>query len=164
MKKTIIGVIVLLTLILGVISVSAAVAINGKNAKSASLKEAITEEKKAELKAEIPESYEKVEKEIAEAVPIPRRFLMYTRDGKNIMWGTMGGGYFIGQDNLGKKAWGIYHGGVFAGFYDEDDFFVGKYRRGRWKAENLFNKKYSAGRYVLFPMIRPIAVSAEPLK
>jgi len=160
MKKAIVGLILLLTLIISVISVSAAA--NG-NLIAAKNNREITEEQKAELKAEVPESYEKVEKEIAKAVPVPRIFLMYTYDGKNIMWGTYGGGYFIGQDNLGKKAWGIYHGGIFAGFYDGDDFFVGKYSRGVWKAENLFDKKFSSGRYILFPLISPTAVTAEPI-
>jgi len=166
MKKAIMAIVLLLVLIVGIVGVSAAsmkVAANKNTANKAVLKEAITAEEKAELKAETPDSYEKVEKEI-EKVVIPRRFLMYTNDGKNIMWGTMGRGYFIGEDNLGNKAWGIYHGGTFAGFYDGNDFFVGKYNRGRWKAENLFNRNYSAGKYVLFPFLTAASISAQPIE
>ncbi len=163
MRKAIVGLILLLTLIISVVGVSAAsMKIAANKAVVNNEKGAITEEQKAELRAEVP-SYEKAEKTVTE-IARPRRFLMYTYDGKNIMWGTMGRGYFIGEDNKGKKAWGIYHGGVFAGFYDGDDFFVGKYNRGAWKAENLFGQKYTAGRYVLFPMITATAVSAEPLE
>ena len=80
------------------------------------------------------------------------RFLLYTHDGKHIMWGFVGNGYFVGQDNLGKRCWGIYGNGVFAGFYD-GEFFWGKYRCGNWKAIGLFGENYTHGKYILFPTI-----------
>lgn len=78
------------------------------------------------------------------------RFLLYTHDGKHIMWGFIGNNYFIGQDNLGKRCWGIYGNGVFAGFYN-NQFFWGRYRNGNWKAQGLFETNYTYGKYILFP-------------
>lgn len=116
-----------------------------------------------EMKEKIPATYEEAEKLMAEveATPVPNRYLMWTRDGRHIMWGTLRGGYFTGEDNLGKKAWGIYHNGMFAGFYD-GRFFYGRYSRGRWKAYGLFGLRSSSGRYVLFPSLvpKPVAISA----
>jgi hypothetical protein len=66
------------------------------------------------------------------------------------MWGYVGNGYFVGQDNNGKSCWGICGSGVFAGFYD-GEFFWGKYRCGNWKAIGLFGENYSFGKYILFP-------------
>ena len=147
MKKTILSLVVLSVLLLGMVS-------------------AQTVDLKAEaesLKQEIPESYEVTEKKIAEVMPIPNRFLLWTNDGKHIMWGTYGGGYFRGVDNLGKKAWGIYHNGIFAGFYDGDDFFYGRYRNGRWMAHGLFGLRTARGRYVLFPSMYPTPVEPVPM-
>ena len=87
------------------------------------------------------------------------RFLLYTHDGKNIMWGFVGKGYFIGNDNNGKRCWGIYGNNVFAGFYD-GKFFWGRYRSGNWKAEGLFKLEYSSGKYILFPSVT--TVTTEP--
>jgi hypothetical protein len=87
------------------------------------------------------------------------RFLLYTHDGKNIMWGFVGKGYFIGNDNNGKRCWGIYGNNVFAGFYD-GKFFWGRYRSGNWKAEGLFELDYSSGKYILFPSITTL--TTEP--
>lgn len=78
------------------------------------------------------------------------RFLLYTHDGKHIMWGYVGNGYFVGTDNQGKRCWGIYGNNVFAGFYD-GNFFWGKYRGGNWKAEGLFGLNSASGKYILFP-------------
>ena len=97
--------------------------------------------------SKIPKTYE----ETANIVPFRQRYLMYTWDGVHIIWGRYGHGYFVGTDNLGRRAWGIYGKSIFAGFYD-GDFFWGKYANGRWKAQGLFGMNYSHGRYVLFPM------------
>jgi len=79
------------------------------------------------------------------------RFLMWTHDLQHVMWGQFGNGYFVGVDNLGKKAWGIYNGGVFAGFYD-GEFFYGRYGAGNWKAKNLFGLPAAYGRFTISPM------------
>jgi hypothetical protein len=100
------------------------------------------------LRESVPGTYEEADSLICKRV----RFLLYTHDGKHIMWGFVGDGYFVGQDNLGKRCWGIYGNGVFAGFYD-GEFFWGKYRCGNWKAEGLFGENYTHGKYVLFPSI-----------
>ena len=94
--------------------------------------------------------------ELIAPVPVPRRarFLLYTNDGQDIMWGVFANGYFRGEDNHGKYAWGIYGKSVFAGFYD-GEFFWGRYRRGNWKAFGLFDKNYSKGKYVIFPPAIP---------
>jgi hypothetical protein len=99
-----------------------------------------------DLKAMVPETYEETDAQISLRV----RFLLYTHDGKHIMWGYVGNGYFVGQDNMGKRCWGIYGNGIFAGFYD-GEFFWGKYRCGNWKAIGLFDENYSHGKYMLFP-------------
>jgi hypothetical protein len=74
------------------------------------------------------------------------------------MWGRFGGHIFIGTDNLGKRAWGIYGDGYFAGFYD-GQFFWGKYYNSYWKAQDLFGLQFSRGRYITypFPTITPAA-------
>ena len=99
-----------------------------------------------DLKESVPETYEETDSRICQRT----RFLLYTHDGKHIMWGFVGNGYFVGTDNLGKRCWGIYGKGVFAGFYD-GEFFWGKYRCGNWKAEGLFGENYTHGKYILFP-------------
>jgi biopolymer transport protein ExbD len=114
----------------------------------------------AELEKTVPRTYEEAD---ARLVPTRTRFLMYTHDGKHIMWGWVGNGYFVGTDNMGKRCWGIYGNGVFAGFYD-GDFFWGRYRNGNWKAEGLFGEKYTYGKYVLFPIptLEPAITAAVP--
>ena len=99
-----------------------------------------------DLKESVPETYEETDSRICQRT----RFLLYTHDGKHIMWGFVGNGYFVGTDNLGKRCWGIYGKGVFAGFYD-GEFFWGKYRCGNWKAMGLFGENYTHGKYILFP-------------
>jgi len=94
----------------------------------------------------VPKTYELTDENIVSR----HRFLMYTYNGRNILWGHYGNGHLVGQDNLGKRMWGIYGNSVFAGFYD-GDFFWGKYRYGRWRAFDLFGLERSAGRYILFP-------------
>jgi len=111
------------------------------------------------LKEMVPGTYEEADARICQRT----RFLMYTHDGVHIMWGFVGNGFFVGQDNLGKRCWGIYGNGVFAGFYD-GDFFWGKYRCGNWKAEGLFGENYTHGRYILFPTtnIYPAITATDP--
>ena len=99
------------------------------------------------LRDAVPGTYEETDARISTQRV---RFLLYTHDGKHIMWGFVGNGHFVGTDNLGKRCWGIYGNGVFAGFYD-GEFFWGKYRGGNWKAEGLFGLNYSHGKYILFP-------------
>jgi len=101
-----------------------------------------------DLEESVPETYEETDSRICQRT----RFLLYTHDGKHIMWGFVGNGYFVGKDNLGKRCWGIYGKGIFAGFYD-GEFFWGKYRCGNWKAEGLFGENYTHGKYILFPEI-----------
>jgi hypothetical protein len=105
----------------------------------------------AKLEEIVPKTYEETD---AQLISRRARFLLYTHDGKHIMWGYVGNGYFVGQDNLGKRCWGIYGNGVFAGFYD-GDFFWGRYRNGNWKAEGLFGENYTHGKYILFPIPTP---------
>ena len=113
----------------------------------------------AELKEQVPAKYELAEIEV-DAVEIPKRFLMWTNDGAHIMWGRVGNGYFVGQDDLGKRVWGVFGNNMFAGLYD-GEFFYGHYKWGRWHAYNLFGLEKSAGRYIVFPTWpRPVAISA----
>jgi hypothetical protein len=121
------------------------------------VKPEITEENKLEninideIMEKVPETYEEVETEVL-PLPTRTRFLLYTHDGKHIMWGYVGNGRFFGQDNLGKRCWGIYGKNFFAGFYD-GEIFWGRYRSGQWKAVYLFGERYSHGEYILFSTI-----------
>ena len=112
-----------------------------------------------DLEESVLGTYEETDSRICQRT----RFLLYTHDGKHIMWGFVGNGYFVGEDNLGKRCWGIYGKGVFAGFYD-GEFFWGKYRCGNWKAMGLFGENYTHGKYMLFPEINlePAITAARP--
>ena len=112
-----------------------------------------------DLEESVPGTYEETDSRICQRT----RFLLYTHDGKHIMWGFVGNGYFVSEDNLGKRCWGIYGKGVFAGFYD-GEFFWGKYRCGRWKAQGLFGENYTHGKYILFPEINiePAITATSP--
>jgi len=112
-----------------------------------------------DLEESVPGTYEETDSRICQRT----RFLLYTHDGKHIMWGFVGNGYFVGEDNLGKHCWGIYGKGVFAGFYD-GEFFWGKYRCGNWKAMGLFGENYTHGKYILFPEINlePAITATRP--
>jgi hypothetical protein len=112
-----------------------------------------------DLKESVLGTYEETDSRICQRF----RFLFYTYDGKHIMWGFVGNGYFVGQDNLGKRCWGIYGKGVFAGFYD-GEFFWGKYWCGNWKAVGLFGENYTHGKYILFPTtnIEPAITATSP--
>ena len=97
-----------------------------------------------ELKKRVPIRPEEAEEAMR---PLKGRFLMWTHDLKHIMWGCFGNGYFVGADNLGERAWGIYGEKVFAGLYD-GDFFWGFYGSGRWRAFGLFGERRTYGRYL----------------
>lgn len=114
------------------------------------------------IKGEIPQTYELTAEKVNNAT-LRGKFLMWTRDGEHIMWGKYGNKHFVGKDNEGKKAWGIYGNGFFAGFYGGDggEFFYGKYRGGHWRAYNLFDENISSGRYVLFPWRTPLLTAAS---
>ena len=107
------------------------------------------------LRELVPDTFEETDGRVIQRT----RFLLYTNDGKYVMWGFVGNGHFVGTDNMGKRCWGIYGNGVFAGFYD-GEFFWGKYRCGNWKAEGLFGLNCGSGKYVLFPS--PSLTAAEP--
>ena len=109
------------------------------------------------LRETVPRTYEETDAQVSTQ---RIRFLLYTNDGKRIMWGFVGNGYFVGQDNMGKRCWGIYGKGVFAGFYD-GEFFWGRYRVGNWKAEGLFGMNHSYGKYILFPTANTGATITE---
>ena len=111
-----------------------------------------------QLKKLVPTTLAEAE---ASILPVRRRFLMWTYDGVHIMWGTFGNGRFVGTDNLGKRCWGIYGRGIFAGFYD-GQFFWGKYNNGAWKAQYLFGLAYSGGKYLTFPQLKPTVASVNP--
>ena len=114
----------------------------------------------ASLRETVPRTYEETDVRLS---ALRTRFLLYTHDGKHVMWGFVGNGHFVGTDNLGKRCWGIYGNGVFAGFYD-GEFFWGKYRSGNWKAEGLFGQNYAHGKYILFPTanLTPAITAADP--
>ena len=120
------------------------------NAKDISEKEI---REKEGLLDRIPKTAEETEKMMS-ILPRQDRFILYTNDGKDIMWGTFADGYFRGLDNHGKNTWGIYTKTVFAGFY-EGEFFYGRYRNGSWKAFGLLDKKTSSGKYLVFPSPYP---------
>jgi hypothetical protein len=105
----------------------------------------------------IPET-EEATKELVEIQRI-QRFILWTHDGEHVMWGRYGNGYFVAEDNNGEKIWGIYHKGFFAGFYG-DEFFKGRYRGNRWRAEGLFGEEKSYGEFKTFPQ-RPYRLYAE---
>ena len=98
------------------------------------------------LRELVPESYDETDARLVQRT----RFLLYTKDGKYVMWGFVGNGHFVGTDNMGNRCWGIYGKGVFAGFYD-GEFFWGNYRSGNWKAQGLFGLNTANGKYILFP-------------
>jgi len=100
----------------------------------------------ASMRELVPETFEETDAQVVQRT----RFLLYTKDGKYVMWGFVGKGHFVGTDNMGKRCWGIYGKGVFAGFYD-GEFFWGNYRGGNWKSEGLFGLNSASGKYVLFP-------------
>jgi len=102
----------------------------------------------------IPETYE----ETAENIPIRNRYILYTNNGRHIMWGMFGQGFFAGEDNHDKRVWGIYGNTVFAGFYD-GEFFWGEYLRNRWKANGLFGLEKASGRYITFRNRPSLAIS-----
>ncbi|MDG6222908.1 MAG: hypothetical protein QCH99_06575 [Candidatus Bathyarchaeota archaeon] len=126
-----------------------AVAVNADDASITVVPKEIGELSNVEvdnLRELVPETYEETDARVIQRT----RFLLYTKDGKYIMWGFVGNGHFVGTDNMDKHCWGIYGKGVFAGFYD-GEFFWGNYRGGNWKAEGLFGLNSASGKYILFP-------------
>lgn len=117
---------------------------------------------KDSLMEKIPETYEVAAKEMS-ILPVQKRFLLYSNDGKHVMWGELANGYFKGKDNHGKYTWGIYGNDVFAGFYD-GKFFWGRYRNGNWVAYGLFNMRSIRGKYIVFPTITTQLATADVAK
>jgi len=148
-KQYVMSAILVATLMLGIMTVNAF--------DDTGIKANIPLKDAEKLKEVIPKTFEETDTLIA---PIRNRFLMWTHDGRHIMWGFYGNGYFSGTDNLGKRAWGIYGRGIFAGFYD-GEFFYGTYRNGNWKAMYLFNEKMTFGRYITFPAVVPVATAVS---
>ena len=140
-------------LAMGAISVNTvAPSANEISSKDQKASVAISEEQMEDgeqLRQLVPETLEEAEGSI---YPVRSRFLLWTNDGVHIMWGFCGNGRFVGTDNLGKRCWGIYGKGVFAGFYG-GEFFWGRYSGGLWKAKYLFGLEASQGKYVLFPAV-----------
>lgn len=137
----------LLSVAMLIVALPMAAALDRRTTDIESMKKLDVEELEAKVVEQAPESYEKAVDSVGNTL---NRYLLYTRDGKNIMWGHYFNGIFAGTDNHGKHTWGIYGKYIFAGFYD-GEFFYGKYRSGRWKANGLFDLEESSGRYVLFP-------------
>jgi hypothetical protein len=159
-QKTKISIAVFTVLILGVLATNLVLGANS-NAYTTSLcidETAMELEVSEDIEAlvrMIPKTLEEAE---AEIVPLRARYLMWTHDGVHIMWGFCGNGRFTGNDNSGKHCWGIYGKGVFAGFYN-GEFFWGRYRNGTWKAQDLFKPGPTHGKYVLFPIVVPLAAT-----
>lgn len=163
-KKICISLVVVALLLVGVIATSVVASSTGLASNSAVSKEEMETVSQVsivpedvdvldldieDLKRIVPDTYEEVDVQVS----ITRvRFLLYTDDGKHIMWGYVGNGYFVGEDNMDKRCWGIYGKGVFAGFYD-GEFFWGKYNSGDWKAIGFFGLNCAQGKYILFPTI-----------
>ncbi len=148
-----IPVLLIATLVIGSVTAMNLESVKATNKKVLAVTSRMNAVSAEELKEKIPEQ-SVVEKEV-EAIQIPRRFILWTHDGENVMWGKYGNGYLTGKDNSGKYTWGIYGNGVFAGFYD-GEFFWGHYRKGLWKAEGLFGLKSAHGGYMTFPNMYPI--------
>ncbi len=102
------------------------------------------------VKNYLPASYEETETSITDTGD---NFILWTNDGKNVLWGKYRNNKFVGLDSNGMKAWGIYYKGFFAGFYGEK-FFHGRYRGHNWAAFGLFGQERNFGKYVTFPMNR----------
>ena len=163
-KKICISLVVVALLLVGVIATSVVASSTGLANNTAVSKEAMELETVSpdsivpedvdvldldveDLRQIVPDTYEEVDAQVS----ITRvRFLLYTDDGKHVMWGYVGNGYFVGEDNMDKRCWGIYGKGVFAGFYD-GEFFWGKYNSGNWRATGLFGLNCAQGKYILFP-------------
>ena len=110
-----------------------------------------------EAKELIPKTYEEAKTKVQLAIETPNKFIFWTQNGKNVVWGEYGNGYFFGDDNNGKHMWGTFYKGWAVGFYD-DHYFIGKYwyknnntNIWKWQAWSLFeNGQVSNGRLILF--------------
>ena len=113
-----------------------------------------SEKVEASIKEYLPDTKEAADKKVQLAEKV-NRFILWTSDGENVMWGTYGNNYFTGEDNNGKETWGIYQKGFFAGFYD-GEFFYGRYNGFKWKTHGLFEEEAQGGLAVFpRPFIRP---------
>jgi len=107
-------------------------------------------------------------------------FIMWTNDGKNLIWGTYkvknsiytddgkicsvrGGCYlgeFKGQDNTGKIIKGYFNQVSFYGYYENSNMkFSGTYNGNEWKATGLFGRNSSNGEFKFFPDYKIISVN-----
>lgn len=141
-----------------IMTLPTALALDTESSITLTLKDVRNKEK---LMDKIPANLSEVDIAISKTVQ-PNRFLLYTNDGKNVMWGLVANGYFRGKDNHNKYTWGIYGQNVFAGFYD-GEFFWGKYRNGRWIAHGLFGLKNARGKFVVFPQLTPSVLPVETI-
>jgi hypothetical protein len=110
-----------------------------------------------QLRERLPSTFKEAESRIKYS---SNRFLLWTFDLRHVMWGQYRSNIFIGSDNLGRNAWGIYGNGYFVGIYGEKTFFWGKYHEGLWKARGLFNEN-SWGRYILAPAIEAVQLKGS---
>ena len=144
--------------VLLIVALPMALAFEGQttNAVSLTVKDI---QNRAQLLERLPSTIDEVD---ANILPTRQsRFILYTKDGQDVMWGAFSDGYFRGQDNHGKYTWGIYGQNVFAGLY-EGKFFWGKYRNGNWKAYGLFDKKQVSGKFIVFPSTPLLQNDIEP--
>ena len=159
-QKTKTSIAVFAVLILGALATNLVLGANSNsyaaslNVDETALEMELTEDVDALVRM-VPKTLEEAK---AEIVTLKARYLMWTSDGLHIMWGFCGNGRFTGSDNSGNHCWGIYGKSVFAGFYD-GEFFWGRYRNGTWKAQGLFKFGQTHGRYVLFPIVVPVAAA-----
>ncbi len=119
-------------------------------------------------------------------LPIPQKdtgkFIMWTDDGENIMWGTYrlnsvkqcnddstgcvisnyATGTFKAIDNSGRRSTGTFTKDSFKGYYigknkEYSVPFSGTFdQEGNWKARGLFGKQETSGQYKFFKM--PIVI------
>ncbi len=100
-----------------------------------------------ELRGRLPATFNDAKAQITSP---SNRFLLWTHDLQHVLWGHYQRHVFIGWDNLGRLAWGLYGKGYFVGRYD-GAFFWGRYLEGRWKAIDLFDEDATWGRYLVAP-------------
>ena len=100
-----------------------------------------------ELRGRLPATFHDAKAQITYPA---NRFLLWTHDLQHVLWGHYQRHVFIGWDNLGRLAWGLYGKGYFVGRYDGAVFW-GRYHEGRWKASGLFDEDATWGRYLVAP-------------
>jgi hypothetical protein len=134
----------------------------------------------------VPQTYEEAK---ANIIAYNGKYILWTIDGSHIMWGEFGYqtskcgnsecdptksyclmkcsgegyGYFIGQDDLGNEAWGVFNKRNFAGIYNGEPF-SGNWNEKKWTASGLFGLDKASGSYVTFkPTPVPVAPPYKPL-